>query len=196
MPSLTSVGSISWISLPALTQLTFTQSISTASSVIISDTFLQSLDGIDLDTVGEMNINNNRRLTTFTTSLKSLSDNLNIQANGKDLAVSMPNLIWIANMTIANTTEFSAPSLEVVNGSMKFDSNYFTSFAAPNMTSTLAGDISFINNVALTNISFPSLTAVGGALTIVNDTALEEINQFPLLKTVGGAVKLGGNFSE
>ncbi|KUI61157.1 Protein ecm33 [Cytospora mali] len=195
MPALTSVGSIKWQSLPALNSLSFTSSVSSAESVIISDTFLENLDGIDLESVGTMDINNNRRLTKFDTSLKNLTSMLSMQANGASLSVSMPNLIWIANMTIANVTEFSTPSLEVVNGSARFDSNYFTSFSAPNMTSTTSGDISFINNADLTNISFPALKSVGGGLTIVNNTALEEITDFPLLANVGGAIKLGGNFS-
>lgn len=195
LPSLTSVGTITWQSLPALNSLTFTTGVNTAKTVTISDTFLQSLDGIDLESVGTMDINNNRRLTKFDTSLKNLSENLNIQANGAKLSVSMPNLIWIANMTIANVTEFSSPSLEVVNGSARFDSNYFSSFAAPNMTSTGGGDVSFINNPQLTNITFSALKSLGGALTIVNNTALEEVTGFPELAELGGAIKLGGNFS-
>lgn len=195
-PDLTSVGTIQWQSLPALNELTFTTGVSTAESVTISDTFLQNLDGIDLESVGTMDINNNRRLTKFETQLKNLTSNLNIQANGEALSVSFPNLIWIANMTIANVTEFSSPSLEVVNGSARFDSNYFESFSAPNMTKTSSGDISFINNADLTNITFSAITAIGGGLTIVNNTALEEITGFPKLADVGGAIKLGGNFSE
>ena len=196
LPALTSVGTITWQSLPALNSLSFTTGVSSAKTVTISDTFLQSLDGIDLDSVGSMDINNNRRLTKFDTSLKNLSENLNIQANGAKLSVTMPNLVWIANMTIANVTEFSSPSLEVVNGSARFDSNYFESFAAPNMTSTSGGDISFINNAQLTNITFSALESIGGALTIVNNTRLEEITGFPKLAEVGGAIKLGGNFSK
>ncbi|KAJ0109091.1 hypothetical protein N8I77_001781 [Diaporthe amygdali] len=195
LPSLTSVGTITWQSLPALNALSFTTGVSTAKTVTISDTFLQSLDGIDLESVGTMDINNNRRLTKFDTSIKNLTENLNIQANGAKLSVSMPNLIWIANMTIANVTEFSSPSLEVVNGSARFDSNYFESFMAPNMTSTSSGDISFINNPQLTNITFSALKSLGGALTIVNNTALEEVTGFPDLAELGGAIKLGGNFS-
>lgn len=193
-PALQSVGAISFQSLPALDELSFgTPGITEAKSVIISDTHLNSLDGIDLETTSLVDINNNGRLTEFNTQLGNLSDNLNIQANGKDLKVTMPNLIWIANMTIANVTEFSVPSLEHVNGSMRFDSNYFESFTAPNLTST-GQDISFVSNSELTNISIPILESVGGGLTIANNTGLEKIN-LPKLETVGGAVKFRGNFS-
>lgn len=170
--------------------------LSKAESVIISDTFLNSLDGIDLVSVGRLDINNNRRLTKFETKLKSLSDTLSIQANGLQLEVSLPNLAWITDMAIANVTKFSAPSLEVVNGSARFDSNYFESFSAPNLTHTEKGDISFVGNAKLSNMTFPKLTDIGGGLLIANNTALDTITFFPKLKNIGGAIKLRGNFTE
>lgn len=194
MASLTNVGTIDWTSLPALNSLTFTAGVNKADSVTISDTFLQSLDGIDLETVGTMNINNNNRLTTVNLNLKNLTENLSFQANGQKLAVTLDQLIWASNLTIANVTTFSAPSLQVVNGSARFDSNYFTEMSFPNMTKTSSGDISFINNADLTNLSFASLTDIGGGLTLVNNTAYSNVTGFAVLADVGGAVKLGGSF--
>lgn len=192
--SLTNVGTLSMISLPALNTLTFTAGVNKADSVTISDTFLQSLDGIDLETVGTMNINNNGRLTTVDLNLKNLTENLVFQANGQKLAVTLSQLVWASNLTIANVTTFSAPSLEVVNGSARFDSNYFSEVAFPNMTKTSSGDISFINNADLTNLTFASLTDIGGGLTLVNNTAYSNVTGFMMLADVGGAVKLGGSF--
>lgn len=197
LPSLTRVKSLNWRTLNALDTLSMgPPGLTEAEEVTISDTFLSSLDGIDLSSVKKMDINNNRRLTEFTTQLGNLSDFLNIQANGLQLKVSMPNLKWIANMTIANVTSFSVPSLAVVNGSARFDSNYFSTFSAPNLTATRSGDISFVGNANLKNISLPVLTTIGGGLLIANNTALEAIDGFPALKTVGGAVKLRGSFDE
>ncbi|KAK3942240.1 GPI-anchored cell wall organization protein ecm33 [Diplogelasinospora grovesii] len=191
------VGSIVWQSLPALGQLTFgTPGVTEANNVTISDTFLSSLDGIDLTHVSSMDINNNRRLTDFTTQLGNVSSLLNIAANGLQLKVSMPNLIWITEMSIANVTSFSVPSLAVVNGSARFDFNYFSSFNAPNLTTAKTEDISFVGNPNLANITMPELTSIGGGLLIANNTALSKVNGFPALKTVGGAVKLRGNFTD
>lgn len=195
-PSLTAVGSITWTALNALGSLTFTSRVTQANKIVISDTFLSTLEGIDVSTVQDMDINNNRYLTQFSTQLGNLTDNLNIQANGLNLKVEMPNLIWIANMSISNVSSFDVPSLEVVNGSMRFDSNYFTSFSAPNLTSTTSGDIAFVGNADLDNITFPSLKSVGGGFTIANNTGLQKINGFPDLQSVGGAVLLTGNFTE
>lgn len=193
-PSLSNVGSIDWTSLPALNTLTFTAGVNKADSVTISDTFLQSLDGIDLESVGTMNINNNGRLTTVNLNLKNLTENLSFQANGQKLAVTLDQLVWASNLTIANVTTFSAPSLQVVNGSARFDSNYFTEMSFPNLTKTSSGDISFINNADLTNLSFASLESIGGGLTLVNNTAYTNVTGFAVLADVGGAVKLGGSF--
>lgn len=193
---LNDVGSINWVSLNGLDTLNFGDvGVTKAKTVEISDTFLSTLKGIDLTTVEDLNINNNGRLDEFESKLINLGNLFNVQANGPNLAVSLPNLVWIANMTIANVTTFSVPSLEVVNGSARFDSNYFTSFAAPNLTSTKSGDLSFVGNSALTNISLPSMTSVGGGLLIANNTALRIVSGFPELKSVFGAVKLRGNFS-
>ena len=195
--SLSSVGSISWTSLNALDSLTFGEpGIEKAKSVVISDTFLSSLDGIDITTLSDLDINNNHRLSTWDSKLTNLTNTMNFLANGNNFTVSMDHLTWIANMTVNNVTSFSVPALQVVNGSASFGSNQFTSFSAPNLTSTTSGNINFVGNPKLTNVTFPQLTKIGGALLIANNTALEEVDGFPKLKTVSGAIKLRGNFSE
>ncbi|KAL1903227.1 cell wall protein Ecm33 [Sporothrix stenoceras] len=193
---LTSVGSINWVSLTALDVLTFTAGIKSAKSIVVSDTFLSSLDGLDVASADTININNNRRLVSYSSSLGNLTTLLNINANGLDLQVSFPELIWIANMTISNVSSFDVPSLKVVNGSMRFDSNFFTSFNAPNLTETTSGDISFVSNAELTNITIPMLTTIGGGFLIANNTAMDKVTGFPKLKTVGGAVNMRGNFTD
>ncbi|KAI1081216.1 hypothetical protein F5B20DRAFT_579595 [Whalleya microplaca] len=196
-PALGEVGSIDWATLNALPEPTFgTPGITKAKSVTIADTFIENIDGINVDSLSDMNINNNRRLTKFSTSIKSLSNTLYVQANGLNLTMEMPNLEWIANMTIANVTSFSVPSLKTVNGSMRFDSNYFETFSAANLTEIQDGDLSFVSNPELTNISIPTLTRIGGGCTIANNTALKKVDGLNKLQTVGGAVKIGGSFTD
>ncbi|KAL2269149.1 hypothetical protein VTJ83DRAFT_3995 [Remersonia thermophila] len=194
---LTSVRALQWQSLSLLSSITLGP-LSSADEVTISDTVLQSLEGIDLTNVKKFNINNNRRLQQFSSKLATLDEELIIQANGigLGLTVDLPNLVWAANMAIANVTKFSVPSLKVVNGSARFDSNFFESFSAPNLTHTEKGDISFVGNAALNNLTFPRLTVIGGGLLVANNTALDEINAFSKLERVGGAIKLRGNFTE
>ncbi|KAI0389606.1 GPI-anchored cell wall organization protein ecm33 [Xylariaceae sp. FL0594] len=194
-PKLGEVGSIDWSTLPRLPEPTFgTPGITKANSVSIQDTFIQNLNGINVQEVTDLMLANNRRLTKFSSSIKTLSNVMVISANGLDLDVEVPNLQWIANMTIANVSSFSIPSLHTVNGSMRFDSNYFDSFIAPNLTEFQDGDLSFVSNPKLTNISFPQLEKIGGGMTIANNTQLEKIDGFNSLKEIGGAIIMRGSF--
>ncbi|KAB5525618.1 hypothetical protein GE09DRAFT_1229411 [Coniochaeta sp. 2T2.1] len=198
-PSLNSVGTISWTAITALDSLSLgTPGVQKADTVIISDTFLQSLDGIDVTSLKVLDVNNNGRLTQWNSKLGNLSDTMNFLANGNGLELSFPDLKWIANMTISNVTSISLPSLQVINGSASFTSNQFLSLGCPNLTSTTSGSLNIISNNKLTNITFPQLTSLKGALLIANNTALQKIDDasFPKLKTVGGAVKVRGNFTE
>ncbi|KAI0851277.1 hypothetical protein F5Y00DRAFT_230818 [Daldinia vernicosa] len=196
-PSLNEVGSIDWSTLNSLPEPTFgTTGITKAKSVVIADTFIESINGINVQSLTDMNINNNRRLTKFSSSIKSLSNTLYVTANGLNLTMEMPNLEWIANMTIANVTSFSVPSLHTVNGSMRFDSNYFETFNAANLTEIQDGDLSFVSNPQLTNITIPSLKRIGGGFTVANNTALEKLDGFGKLNEIGGAVKVRGSFTE
>ena len=195
MGKLNSVGTISWVSVSKLDTLEFgTPGITKADEVEISDSFLDTLDGIDLRTVKNLNLNNNGRLVKFASSLETLSGVFIVQANGENLQLSIPNLVWAANLTIANVSSLELPSLEVVNGSARFDSNSFKSFIAPNLTSTKSGDISFVGNSQLTNLSAPAMTSIGGGLLIANNTALRKLDGFPKVKSIFGAVKLRGSF--
>lgn len=197
--SLSSVGSLDWNTLSSLDTLTFgTPGIETAKSIIIGDTFLSSLEGIDVTSLEHLDINNCHRLQTLSLPLTHLSDVLRLSFNGaaNNLAVSLPKLSWIANISASDTSSFDVPALKTVNGSLRFDKNLFTSFSAPNLTSVQTGDISFVSNNGLTNVTFPQLTSMGGGLLIANNTKLDEVNGFNKLKTVGGAVKLRGNFTD
>jgi len=196
---LESVANISWISLPALSSLTLPAVISSAKDVLITNTFLSSLDGINLDTAKTLDINNNNRLKEFSTQVSNVTGAINIDSNGKLLEVSFPNLIWAANLTLRNVSSISIPSLAVVNGSLGFYENYFTSISAPNLTTVgsfggRTGGLAIVANPTLANITIPALTSIGGAAQIANNSALGAIS-FAKLSTVGGAIDFTGNFS-
>ena len=196
---LTAAKTIHFEALPNLNTLTFPSIISKASSVTISNTFLSTLSGIDLDSVDTLEIDNNNRLTTFNTQIANITSSVNIAANSHDLQVSFPNLIWVANMSVRAVASISIPSLEVVNGSLGFYESFMTSISAPNLTSvgnfaTGQGSLAFVANSMLANITMPALTSIGGADQVANNSALTAIS-FPKLSTVGGAIDFSGNFS-
>jgi hypothetical protein len=191
---LTEVQSIEWVTVNRLDKVTLGP-LTKADNIRLSDTSLNTLDAFALSTVKKFKIDNNSRLTKYASQLTDLGDELIIQANGLNLEVDLPKLNWIANMEVANVTKFSIPALKVVNGSARFDSNLFETFSAPNLTHTETGDISFIGNGFLQNMTFPKLTEIAGGLLIANNTGLDRVTFFPKLRKVSGAVKLRGNFT-
>jgi hypothetical protein len=194
-PRLSMVDSIMWNALPNLQNISFTSKVTRAANVLITNTQLASLNGIDLQTVETFNINNNFYLTQIETQLGNISKSLTIEANGRHLTASFPNLQWAYNMTFRNCSDVKLPSLSAVNGSMGFYENFFQNFAAPNLTS-VGGSLVFDDNVQLTNISLPMLKTINGGYQIANNTQLKVIDGFQALQTVGGAIDFSGNFTK
>ncbi|KAK9236522.1 hypothetical protein V1525DRAFT_406826 [Lipomyces kononenkoae] len=192
-PRLTSVGSIDWVTLPAVSGLGFTTGVSSCEDVYISDTDLNTLSGLSLTTVSKLDINNNLNLNVINMGLTEASYQIDISFNG-NTAVSFPSLVWAYNLTLQDVSSISTPSLSVVNASYLLISNVFSSFSAPNLTTV--GGLSIDENQSLTNMSFPKLTTVGGSgLQVANNTKLTSISGFPSLTTVNGALDLEGNFT-
>lgn len=195
LQALSSVDTIEWVTLTLLTGATLgTTGITKASSVLVADTRIKSLSGINVENLSFLNLNNNKEIVTFTSNIKTISDQVIIDANGLKMQMSMPNLIWAANMTISNVTTFSAPSLATINGSLSFGSNYFTSLTFPNLTSLEEGTLSIISNPQLTNLTFPVLNNIGGGFIVANNTGLANITGFSEVENIGGAIALRGSF--
>jgi len=192
-PSLTSIGSINWDNLPALQALTFTDVVSTCPTISISDTQLNSLDGINLETGDSWSIVNNRQLKTISTQMANMTGVFNIDSNGQDLAIELPNLVSAGGLIFRNTSSVSIPSLATVNGTLGFYENYLTSISAPNLT-TVTGQLAFVANPSLSNITMDSLTTVQG-FQIANNTALLKVDGFGALKKITGALDVTGNFT-
>ncbi|KAI1629452.1 hypothetical protein EDD37DRAFT_645210 [Exophiala viscosa] len=192
--SLNAVDVINWVGLPALQSLNFNQGVSEANEVYISNTELNNVDGIELTAVGTLNINNNPYLTDVNVNdLANVTSSLSFSANGKDLQISFPNLQDAANLTFINVSSVDMPSLATVGGSMGFYSDTIESFAAPNLTTT-GGTLAFVDCGSLSNLSFPSLTEIGGGFLLANNSDLKAISGFPKLKTVVGAIDFAGTF--
>lgn len=192
--SLTGVNKINWVGLPALQSLNFAQGVQQANQVYISNTQLNNLNGIELQAVSAMDINNNPYLTDVNVNdLKNVTTALSFSANGRDLEISFPNLEDAANLTFRNVSKVSMPSLSNVGGSMGFYSDSFKTFSAPNLTET-GGTLAFVDSPELSNLSFPALTQIGGGFLIANNTALKAITGFPKLKTIVGALDFAGAF--
>ncbi|KFY50819.1 hypothetical protein V496_09148 [Pseudogymnoascus sp. VKM F-4515 (FW-2607)] len=194
-PSLSQVGAISWTTLNALQQLTFTTGLTKAKSVFITDTALTTLDGINLATVDSFEITNNAYLREIETQVGNISQALIINNNGPNLKLTFPNLIWAFNMTVRNVSSLSIPSLKVVNSTFGVYGSYMESVIAPNLTK-VGGDVAFVADSSLTNISMPLLETIGGGLLIANNSKLLDITGFKSLKSAAGAISISGNFTK
>lgn len=199
MSLLTAVKTINFVSLPNLGLLTFPATLTSANSITISNTFLNSLVGINVTSIQTLQIDNNPHLVEFTTQIANISSAAVFNANGANLAISFPSLKWAANMTFRDIGSISIPSLQVINGSLGFYESSLQTITANNLTSvgsfaTGAGSLAFVQNNALTNITMNALKSVGGADQIANNTVLNAIS-FPALVDVGGAIDFSGDFT-
>ncbi|KAL7271574.1 cell wall protein Ecm33 [Rhizina undulata] len=194
MAELVSVGSINWVTLPALQGLQFTKGVTSATDVLITDTQLSSLDGISLTTASTFDVNNNRYLKTVNVALTNVTEALSVEFNGKSVNASFPDLVWARNITIRDAGSISFPKLVTVNNSIALVNNTFTDAEFPDLTS-VGQSFAFVSNSLLTNISCPELTSIGGTFQLANNTDLAVIDGFAKLETVGGSIDFSGVFT-
>jgi hypothetical protein len=194
--ALRSVDEISWVSLDQLPGVTFgSEGVTKVSKLLISDTFISSLDGLNVASVDDLDINNNRKLVSWDSDLVNVTSSLKLQNNGGGaMIVNMPKLKTVASMEVRNVQEFNVNALTSISN-LRFEENdKMETFAAPNVTKV--DEISFTDNEVLTNVTFPKVTSMDGALTIQNNTALETINGFPKLETIKGTLIFRGDFTQ
>jgi hypothetical protein len=192
-PFLTTVGSLSLQALPNLNTLGFSANVASAKTLNIQNTFLGTLDGINLQTVDSIYIANNRLLQDISFQVSNISQSLVLESNGDRLTASFPNLQTASNLTFRSCPSVSIPSLHNVSGSLGFYENTMTSISAPNLT-LVGGTLAVNTNTKLTNITFPALKTIGGGFQVQNNTQLTEVS-FPAVQSIGGALDFYGNFT-
>lgn len=191
--SLQQVDSIILQTLPAIS--TFSTNLQKANNIQISDTTLESVDGFStLKEVSELNINNNRYLSSFNSSLETVSDSLQISFNGESTQVSFNDLVWANNITLRDVEQATFPKLETVNASLGFINNTLTNITLNKLTK-VGQTFSVTSNDDLTTLECKNLTSVGGGFVVANNTDLTNIDGFSNLQTVGGAIIVTGEFS-
>lgn len=194
MPQLAEVNSISFTTLPALQELQFNHGVGDAKHIVISDTQLKSLEGLNLSSVSTFNINNNKNIQNITVDAHSISDQLDISYNAAEVSVSLPYLQWASNATFRFCSDVSIPNLENVT-SLSFVNNTMKGLKFPKLES-IGGDLELSSNSHLSNITFSNVSKIKGGLTIANNTGLRVVSGFDNLESIGGAVNIVGNFSK
>lgn len=194
MGSLTSVGSIKWSVMSRLQSLDFGKKVTKADNVEITNTGLTNLDGISLDKIGRLDITENRYLKHVNfDGLKKATDLINFAGNLNSLEVKLPNLLTGSNMTFRNVSGVEVPSLANLTGQLGFWADGFEKFSAPNLTES--SDLTFVGNKYARNISMPKLEKVNGGFQIARNDNLTEIS-FPSLAMITGALDFSGNFDK
>lgn len=190
--NLESVGAINWVTLPNLIN-TGLSKVTECNSILISDTQLYSLDGINPLNVEIFNVNNNFNMASISSNIETVSNALTVAFNGDDTVVAFDNLIWANNLTFYSVSSISMENIQGVNKSAGFFESAVEELEFPLITS-IGGDLTIENNDDLTAIDFSNVTAIGGGLVIANNTNLESIENIDSIKTVQGAVILKGTF--
>jgi hypothetical protein len=200
MDALRTLNKISLVRLNALRTLTFgTTGVTSASDVEIITTNLGDLSGLNLATVRNMNIATNDRLEDFNSDLVNITGSLIVEGNGRAsgrmLGMNMTRLVSASELQLSNVREFNAPRLSNVDKSLKFTNNpLLETFNGDNITE-IGESLTFDENDSLTNISFKLLESVAD-MTIRNNSKLLELDTFPELTTIRGALVLAGAFEK
>ncbi|RDW85337.1 hypothetical protein BP6252_02927 [Coleophoma cylindrospora] len=190
-PSLTAVNTISFISLPAVSQFTFTSGLSSVSNVIISNTFLYTLDGINLQNADNVFINNNNRLFDVSLPLETAKVGIWIESNGYNLHLNLTQLTSAGSITLKNISMVSLPSLSFLSGGLSLIDTSVLEFTADSL-SVVTQDLIMLDNSNLSDTSFQGLLSAG-SINIKNNTGLNSIS-FEKLSRVPN-VSIGGSFT-
>ncbi|KAH3682149.1 hypothetical protein WICPIJ_006883 [Wickerhamomyces pijperi] len=194
-PHLNHVGSIDWKVLPILSTVSFETGIKKITSITISDTSLIGFSGFDVDVLKVLNLNNNRFLDSINSNVKGIQEKLAISANAKGVTVNFPELEYANNITIRDVSSLNLSRVEKVNASMELISNQFQSLKLPKLRN-VGGTLSLIGNANLKDVEFNNIDEVGGGLMVVNNSNIDNINFFPKLTSIGGAIELIGQMKE
>lgn len=194
-PKLQSVETLRWHVLPILTSVNFNAGIKDIKSVIMSDTSLTGFGGFNVETLRNLNINNNRFLERIESSVKEITGELSISANAENLQVVLPQLTKVKSLTLRDAEDVRFDSLQIVEQNADFINNQFSSLKLPKLKST-GQTLSIINNENLGELDFNSLTEIGGGLMVIDNERVNMIEFFANLKSVGGAIELQGDISQ
>ncbi|PFH61650.1 hypothetical protein XA68_16739 [Ophiocordyceps unilateralis] len=193
LQALTSVVDMMLLNLPQLNGLTLgTEGVTKARRISIADTFISDLTGLNIANCETIDISNNPKLTTFDSPLVNVTKSLKLTNNGNNMQVNMSSLQNCGEIQFRQVKSFDAPVLSRAE-SIKFnDSPELLSVSCSNLTE-IAASLTLINNKKLNRLSFPLLKTIKGDMTIQNNTALQQVDGFPKVESVGN-ILLRGNF--
>lgn len=193
LAQLTTVGSLSLNALPALENAGLTSGITSADAIVVSDTGLSTLEGINVVKLKTLDINNNGNIELIDSGLQQVTDSLSISYNSDQVDVKLDQLTSVKDMVLQSIGSISLANLTSTNGSLSFSSSSIEKIEISSLKS-IGNSLTINKNSDLTEIEFSKLTSIGGALQISDNDDLSSFSGFPELKTVGGSVNINGSF--
>lgn len=193
LAQLTTVGTLNFTALPALESLGLVSGITSAESIIVSDTGLSQLEGINVFELKTFDVNNNGDLESIDSGLQKVTDLLSVAHNADKADVTLSQLTEAQSVSFDSINSVSAPNLTKIDGGLSVSNSYFDKLEFKKLQS-IGNSLSVTQNDELDELDFPQLKTIGGALQIIDNEALKSFDGFPKLSTIGGSVTLDGKF--
>jgi len=194
LPLLETIGTLQLTNLPSLQQLgVVTPGVTLSSSIVAQDTALTSLDGLNPARLARLSVVGNRFLKTIDMDFAALDLELELKSNSPTLEATFGSLKTAYNITTMDLSTVNFPKLETVESAFRIEGIRGELFSAAALAS-VGSNLRIWACTSLKSLSFPALTVVRGALSVGGNSALQAIDGFPELGSVGG-VELVGNFS-
>lgn len=177
LPLLTDVsGTIRLVSLPGLSDLSFTTGLSAFADLDVENTHLSSIDGIAAEEAGSITFKTNDYMENITMpALQRVRGALTIAQNGDELSVDLPSLTSIGGaLTIRNASAIALPSLATAAADLAIEGNAPTTLGLSALE-TVGGDLEVADNPRLANVTLPKLRSVGGRLVLKGNFSVVEV---------------------
>ncbi|KAI9493442.1 hypothetical protein BDB00DRAFT_956999 [Zychaea mexicana] len=181
---------------PALSSIAFPAGLSQADRFMVSDTTAARIDGLKMDKVSNLIIDNNIYLKSVDLSnLTDIGDTLTVSANSPSLNLDLHSLGGVKHGSFRNLAGVNLDGLKHVSGDISFISNTFGKLGLKEI-SEIDGTLTITNNNQLSELALPKLRRLGGALSVGHNTQLGTIEAFPNLEEVDGTLDIVGTFDE
>jgi hypothetical protein len=192
-PRLVFVNTFELIGIPALQGLNFEAGV-TCNNVLVNNTQLNTLEGLNIVSVDTFDVINNPFLINVTIPFTKVTQDLTLAANGRDIQVSFPDLQTAADVTIRNVSSINMPQLTNVTSSLVFASNTIQSLSLPSLQQ-IQEDFSITDSGSMNNIGAPILVAVYRNLNFSGLSNVSTIS-FPQLGLISGSAIFSGGFNQ
>ncbi|KAK4560727.1 cell wall protein Ecm33 [Recurvomyces mirabilis] len=196
LPQWTSVGTIILNKIPAPNVLDVRTRVQKVTNLYITDTTLETLFGVLLQTaqMDTLHITGNKFLQDCWFGVGNITQQATIVNNSGQMSLTLPNLTYAYNMEISNASSISMPMLQSVSANLDVSWNSIRNLSIPEL-SFVGGELSIVGNSQLDELDMMALVNVQGGMTVRDNAQLEILDGLSTLSYVGGNMMLDGDFT-